>query len=157
MSDEDYMGEALDEARAAAAAGEVPIGAVLVCNDRVLSRGRNETIRANDPTAHAEVLAVRRAAAALGNYRLSGTTLFTTLEPCAMCAGALVWARVARVVIGARDPKAGAAGSVLGVIPHPKLNHRPEVVFGVRESECAELLTAFFEERRRIAAAEAPR
>lgn len=144
------MAEAIAEARRAEAHGDVPIGAVVVVGDQVVARGRNEREHAHDPTAHAEVLALRAAAAAIGDgWRVTGATLYVTLEPCTMCAGAIVLSRVPRVVFGAFDPKAGAAGSVLSVLDHPQLNHRPEVVGGVLEPECAELLRAFFRARRR--------
>ncbi|TNM69452.1 nucleoside deaminase [Streptomyces sp. NP160] len=144
---------ALAQARSAllagGAAGDVPIGAVVVDGrGRVLGAGANEREATGDPTAHAEVVALRRAAAANGSWRLEGATLAVTLEPCTMCAGALVQARVARVVFGAWDPKAGAVGSLWDVVRDPRLNHRPEVVAGVLEGECGGLLRAFFGERR---------
>ncbi len=143
------MALALDEARAAEAHGDVPIGAVVVAGDgRVLGAGHNERELREDPTAHAEVLALQRAAAALGSWRVLDATLYVTLEPCTMCAGAIVLSRVPRVVFGCTDPKAGAAGSVLDVLAQPQLNHRPEVVGGVRADECAEVLRAFFRARR---------
>ena len=143
------MRVALDEARAAWRHDDVPIGAVVVAADgRVLGAGHNERELAEDPTAHAEILALRRAAAALGTWRVLDATLYVTLEPCAMCAGAIVLARVPRVVYGCPDPKAGAAGSVLDVLAEPRLNHRPKVVDGVLGDECAELLRAFFRARR---------
>jgi tRNA(adenine34) deaminase len=136
-------------ALAGGTAGDVPIGAVVVDGSGlVLGAGANEREATGDPTAHAEVVALRRAAAAAGSWRLEGATLAVTLEPCTMCAGALVLARVARVVFGAWDPKAGAAGSQRDVLRDPRLNHRPEVVGGVLEAECAALLRAFFGERR---------
>ncbi|MCX5266016.1 tRNA adenosine(34) deaminase TadA [Streptomyces sp. NBC_00199] len=140
---------ALDEARTAARDGDVPVGAVVLAPDgtTVLSRGHNEREAGGDPTAHAEVLAVRRAAEATGAWRLSGCTLVVTLEPCTMCAGALVQSRVDRVVYGARDDKAGAAGSLWDVVRDRRLNHRPEVIEGVLATECAQLLTDFFRER----------
>ena len=143
------MRAALDEARSAAASGDVPVGAVIVQGEVVLARASNRTVRDQDPTAHAELLAIRAASAALGSWRLEGCTLYVTLEPCAMCAGAIVLGRVPRVVIGAWDPKAGMAGSVADVLRHPRLNHRPEVAGGVLEDECAALLRDFFAERRR--------
>lgn len=143
------MLRALELAREAAKQGEVPVGAVVAQGGRILGEGVNRSIASKDPTAHAELLALRQAAAALGNYRLTGCTLYTTLEPCAMCAGAAVWARVERVVMAAKDPKAGAAGSVLTVIPHPALNHRPALEFGLLEEESRALLQDFFRERRR--------
>ncbi|MCX0244990.1 tRNA adenosine(34) deaminase TadA [Streptomyces drozdowiczii] len=142
------MRRALAEADRAAATGDVPVGAVVLGpNGTLLATGHNEREATGDPTAHAEVLALRRAAAALGEWRLSGCTLVVTLEPCTMCAGALVQARVDRVVYGARDEKAGAAGSLWDVVRDRRLNHRPEVVAGVLEAECAAPLTAFFRDR----------
>lgn len=148
VDDEQWMGEALQEARAAAEHDDVPIGAVVVHDGQVIGRGHNERELAEDPTAHAEVLALRQAAAALGSWRVLDSTLYVTLEPCAMCAGAIVLSRIPRVVYGCTDPKAGAAGSVLDVLAEPRLNHRPEVVGGVRADECAELLRSFFRARR---------
>jgi tRNA(adenine34) deaminase len=139
---------AIAEARKAEAHGDVPIGAAIFRDGELLARAGNERELRKDPTAHAELLAIRAAAAELGGWRLPGTTLFVTLEPCAMCAGAIVLARVPLVVFGARDPKAGAAGSVLDVLAEPALNHRPEVIGGVREDECAALLRDFFANRR---------
>ena len=141
------MGQALAQARAAAAAGEVPVGAVLVRDGRVLADGYNQPIREHDPTAHAEVVALRRAAAAAGNYRLPGTTLYVTVEPCLMCVGALVNARVATLVYGASEPKFGAVSSLLRLQTLP-LNHRLEIVAGVREEESRRLLVEFFRSRR---------
>jgi tRNA(adenine34) deaminase len=148
ITDNEAMQAALDEARAAEAAGEVPIGAVVVRDEAIIARGQNRVLRDNDPTAHAEVVALRGAAEAIGNYRLSGCTLVATLEPCAMCAGALIHARVERLVYGAADPKAGAAGSVLSVVNHPALNHQMTVEGGVMAEESASLLRAFFQRRR---------
>jgi tRNA(adenine34) deaminase len=142
------MGLALEQARAAEAHGDVPIGAAIVREGEVLSAAGNERELRRDPTAHAELLAIRAAARALGGWRLPGTTLYVTLEPCAMCAGAIVLARIPRLVYGAPDPKAGAAGSVLDVLGEPALNHRPEILAGVREGECAALLRDFFARRR---------
>jgi len=142
------MEVALEEARQAEAHGDVPIGAAIFRDGELLSRAGNERELRRDPTAHAELLAIRAAAAELGGWRLPGTTLFVTLEPCAMCAGAIVLARVPVVVFGTRDPKAGAAGSVLDVLAEPALNHRPEVIAGVREAECSALLRSFFAQRR---------
>ncbi len=139
---------ALDEAVAAGEAGEVPVGAVLVHQGEVLARAQNRVVRDSDPTAHAEVVALRAAGRALGNYRLNGCSLFVTLEPCSMCAGALVHARVDRVVYATADPKAGAAGSVLTVINHPRLNHQMQLDSGLLAEESSELLKAFFRERR---------
>ncbi|MFD4879024.1 tRNA adenosine(34) deaminase TadA [Streptomyces sp. NPDC058420] len=140
---------ALDEAVAAARGGDVPVGAVVLSPDgtTVLAAGHNEREATGDPTAHAEVLAIRRAAAVLGEWRLSGCTLVVTLEPCTMCAGALVQSRVDRVVYGARDEKAGAAGSLFDVVRDRRLNHRPEVIGDVLADECALLLTEFFRDR----------
>jgi len=143
------MVAALDVARSALAAGEVPIGAVVLDpSGAVIASAHNEREALHDPTAHAEVVALRRAGAALGAWQLSGCTLVVTVEPCTMCAGALVLARVARLVFGAWDPKAGAVGSLWDVVRDRRLNHRPEVVAGVRESECAQLVAAFFAGRR---------
>jgi tRNA(adenine34) deaminase len=141
------MGQALAQARAAADAGEVPVGAVLVRDGRVLADGYNQPIRAHDPTAHAEVVALRRAASAAGNYRLPGTTLYVTVEPCLMCVGALVNARVATLVYGAAEPKFGAVSSLLR-LETLSLNHRLEVVAGVREEDSRRLLVEFFRSRR---------
>jgi tRNA(adenine34) deaminase len=143
------MSVALQEARAAMAHDDVPIGAVVVTDDgRVIGRGRNERELREDPTAHAEVLALREAAAALGTWRVLESTLYVTLEPCTMCAGAIVLSRIPRVVYATADPKAGAAGSVLDVLADARLNHRPEVVAGVLADEAAELLRSFFRARR---------
>jgi tRNA(adenine34) deaminase len=142
------MHDALAAAAEAAAAGDVPVGAVVVRDGNVLARGANRTVRDQDPTAHAEMLAVREAARVLGQWRLDDCTLVVTLEPCAMCAGALVLSRIARVVFGAWDEKAGMVGSVGDLLRHPRLNHRPEVVAGVLAAECAGLLSSFFEARR---------
>ncbi len=147
-ADLEAMEAALEEARQAAEAGEVPIGAVAVHDGEIIARGQNRVLRTNDPTAHAEIVALRGAAAALGNYRLNGVTLYVTLEPCAMCAGAMVHARIARLVYAAADPKAGAAGSVLGVVNHPRLNHLMQVEQGIMAEEAGELLRSFFRERR---------
>jgi tRNA(adenine34) deaminase len=147
--DELYMRLAMEEARIAEQHGDVPIGAVVVAGGEVVGRGRNERELTGDPTAHAEVIALREAAQAIGDgWRVSGATLYVTLEPCTMCAGAIVLSRVPRVVFGAYDPKAGACGSVLSVLDRPELNHRPQVIGGVLEPECAELLRAFFRARR---------
>ena len=148
ISDLEAMQAALAEARAAAEAGEVPIGAVAVLNGEIIARGQNNVIRTSDPTAHAEIVALRAAAAALGNYRLNGITLYVTLEPCAMCTGALIHARIDRLVYAAADPKAGAAGSVLEVLNHPRLNHQMQLEQGILAEESAELLRSFFRERR---------
>jgi tRNA(adenine34) deaminase len=143
-----YMRMALAEARAAAAEGEVPVGAVLVRDGQVLARDHNRRERLADPTAHAEMLVITTAAAALETWRLLDCTLYVTLEPCAMCAGAIVLARVPRVVFGAADPKAGAGGSVLDLLRHPRLNHRAEVAPGVLAAECGAVLVDFFAARR---------
>jgi len=148
MNDELYMEEALRSAQRALEAGEVPVGAVVVHENKIIARGHNLSITNHDPTAHAEILALRAAGAALGNYRLSTCTLFATIEPCAMCAGAAVHARIQRLVYGAKDPKAGADGSILQVVNHPDLNHRMEVQSGVLAGRCAELLQTFFRQRR---------
>lgn len=148
ITDDEAMQAALDEAVGAEVAGEVPIGAVVVRDGVIIARGQNRVLRDNDPTAHAEVVALRGAAAAIGNYRLSGCTLVATLEPCAMCAGALIHGRVERLVYGAADPKAGAAGSVLSVVNHPALNHQMTVQGGVMAQESASLLRGFFQRRR---------
>ncbi len=143
-----WMKEALVLAREAATHGDVPVGAIVVRRDEVLAKSANRTVRDQDPTAHAEVIAIREASRVLGSWRLDGCTLYVTLEPCAMCAGAIVLARVDRVVYGAWDEKAGMAGSVADLLRHPRLNHRPEVLAGVCEPSSAELLKAFFAERR---------
>ena len=148
ITDLEAMQGALAQARLAAQAGEVPIGAVLVHNGTILAPGQNRVLRDLDPTAHAEQVSIRSAARALANYRLNGCTLYVTLEPCAMCAGAMIHARLDRVVYAARDPKAGAAGSVLGVLNHPQLNHQMVVDQGILAEESSELLRSFFRERR---------
>jgi tRNA(adenine34) deaminase len=145
---ERLMTLAIERAREAEGHGDVPIGAVVARDGEVLAAAGNERELRRDPTAHAEILAIRAAADALGGWRLPGTTLYVTLEPCAMCAGAIVLARVAEVVYGAPDPKAGAAGSVLDILAEPSLNHRPMVTGGVLEAECAALLSDFFAARR---------
>jgi len=142
------MRMALDLAREAESAGEVPVGAVVVLDDRVIGRGRNSPISLNDPTAHAEMLALREASAAIGNYRLEGVTLYCTLEPCPMCAGALVAARVSRLVFGARDLRFGGVRSKFRLADSDLLNHRVEIVEGVLAAECAELMQNFFAKRR---------
>ncbi len=147
-SDELWMEEALREAHRALEAGEVPVGAVVVCEGRIVGRGWNRNITDSDPTAHAEVVALREAGAAIGNHRLGDCELFVTIEPCAMCAGALLHARIKRLVYGADDPKAGAVDSVLQVLSHPQLNHHVEVASGVLAGRCAEVLQAFFKSRR---------
>ncbi len=148
MTDQEAMQAALAEARLAAEAGEVPIGAVVVRDGEVIARGQNRVLRENDPTAHAEIVALRAAAQALGNYRLNGCTLYVTLEPCAMCAGAMTHARLDRLVFAAVDPKTGACGSVVSVLNHPRLNHQMQVEQGVFAEEAGELLRSFFRERR---------
>lgn len=145
---DDWMGEALALARAAAGRGEVPVGAVVVRDGAIVGRGGNAPIAASDPTAHAEIAALREAGRALGNYRLTGCELYATIEPCAMCAGAILHARIARVVFGARDPKTGACGSVIDLFAEPRLNHHAQVIGGVRAAECGALLSGFFAARR---------
>ena len=136
------------EALAAQAAGEVPVGALVVYNDEIIGRGQNRVLRDNDPTAHAEIVALREAGIALSNYRLTNCTLYVTLEPCAMCAGAILHARITRLVYAADDPKAGACGSVLSVMNHPQLNHKVEVAPGLLAEECGPMLSNFFLARR---------
>jgi tRNA(adenine34) deaminase len=147
-ADHAFMGLALEEAGKALAAGEVPVGAVVVLDGAVIGGGHNQPIGSSDPTAHAEVVALRRAAGALGNYRLTGAALYSTVEPCHMCSGAVLHARVARVVFGARDPKAGAARSLYRLLEDPRLNHQVAVTESVRAEECAALLRDFFQARR---------
>jgi len=142
------MQEALTLARKAGAVGEVPVGAVVVKQGAIIGRGWNHPIAAHDPTAHAEIIAIREAARTLENYRLTDTTLYVTLEPCAMCAGAMVHARVSRLVFGAPDPRAGAAGSLFNIIQTPALNHRVDLAGGVLAEQCGELLKGFFSQRR---------
>jgi tRNA(adenine34) deaminase len=149
MNDEYFMREAMSLARSAECLGEVPVGAVLVLDGEIVGRGFNSPIGASDPTAHAEIAALRDAARRLGNYRLPGSTLYVTLEPCAMCAGAIMHARVARVVYGARDPKTGVHGSVVDLFAVERLNHHAEVVGGVLAEECGTMLSGFFAARRR--------
>jgi len=146
--DEEFMGLALALAEEAAAHGDVPVGAVVVTEGRVIGRGANRRERDGDPTAHAEILALRDAGLNLGRWHLGGTTLYVTLEPCPMCAGAMVLARVERLVFGAYDPKSGAAGSVMNILQDPRLNHRVEVQGGVLAEACGQLLRRFFHERR---------
>ena len=148
MTDSDFLEAALSEAAAAATAQEVPVGAVVVLEGRIIAAGHNRVLRTNDPTAHAEIVAIRAAAQALSNYRLTGCTLYTTLEPCAMCAGAILHARISRLVYATPDPKAGAAGTVLSVINHPRLNHALEVTSGILAERSGELLRQFFRSRR---------
>jgi tRNA(adenine34) deaminase len=147
--DREHMLEAMAEARAAEAAGEVPVGAIIVsASGEVIAHGDNRVLRTSDPTAHAEIVALRSAGMFLGNYRLLGCTLYSTLEPCSMCAGAILHARISRLVYAAADPKAGACGSVLSVMNHPALNHRVELVQGVLAEECGSMLTEFFRAKR---------
>jgi len=148
LDDLQAMQAALAQARLAVEAGEVPIGTVVVHQGAIIATGQNRVLRDVDPTAHAEIVAMRAAAAIIGNYRLNGCTLYVTLEPCAMCAGAMIHARLDRLVFAAADPKAGAAGSVLAVLNHPQLNHQMQVEQGIGAEESAELLRSFFRERR---------
>jgi tRNA(adenine34) deaminase len=147
-----WMEQALEQAALAGAAGEVPVGAVVIKDGQIIGRGHNRNLLENDPTAHAEIVALRQAAARMGNHRLTGCVMFATIEPCAMCAGALVHARISRLVYGASDPKAGAAGSVLQVINHPGLNHRMEITAGVLAGRCSEVLQRFFRDKRQQSA-----
>jgi tRNA(adenine34) deaminase len=147
-SDERWMQEAVAEALKAGSAGEVPVGAVVVIDGKDVGRGANRNLLDSDPSAHAEIVALREAGRRVGNHRLLEATLYCTVEPCAMCAGAMIHARLRRLVFGADDPKAGAAGSVLEVLNHPALNHKMEVTRGVLASRCAELLQTFFRARR---------
>ena len=146
--DESWMEQALEQARMAAQAGEVPVGALVIKDGEIIGLGHNRNLLDHDPAAHAEIVALRQAAARLGNHRLTGCEMFVTIEPCAMCAGALVHARLARLVYGASDPKAGAAGSVLQVLNHPGLNHKMEIRSGVLAERCSEILQKFFREKR---------
>ena len=148
VDDAVFMGLALDEARRAVAEGEVPIGAVVVLDGQVIGEGRNRPIASMDPTAHAEIVALRQAARKLGNYRLPRATLYTTVEPCPMCCGAVLAARLARVVYGATDPKAGAVRSLYRLLDDPRMNHEVAVTGGVRSADCARLLVEFFKTRR---------
>ncbi|MGA9055311.1 MAG: tRNA adenosine(34) deaminase TadA [Terriglobia bacterium] len=148
-ADANFMRRALREAQKADSEGEVPVGAVVVQDEKIIARAHNRPLGLSDPSAHAEVLALRRAAKKLGNYRLKGCDLYVTIEPCAMCAGAIIQARLRRVVYGTPDPKAGACGSALAVLNHPKVNHQVEVVSGVLAQECAVILRDFFRCRRR--------
>jgi len=147
-TDELFMEEALRAAQRALEAGEVPVGAVFACGGKIVGRGSNRNIADSDPSAHAEIVALREAGVALGNYRLEACELFVTIEPCAMCAGALVQARLKRLIYGADDPKAGAIHSVMQVLNHPRLNHRMEIRAGVLAGRCAEVLQEFFRNRR---------
>ena len=148
LTDIDFMQLALAQATAAAQSGEVPVGAVIVQGDKVIATGRNSPIAGHDPTAHAEIIALRAAAKSLGNYRLPDCTLYVTLEPCAMCSGAMLHARLKRVVFGALDAKTGAAGSVINLFDQPQLNHQTALQGGVLADECAALLKSFFSQRR---------
>lgn len=151
MSDEIFMRQALELARQGGGSGEVPVGAMVVKDGEIVGRGFNSPISSSDPTAHAEMQALREAARALGNYRLTGCTLYVTLEPCVMCAGAILHARIARLVYGEADPKTGACGSVVNLFAEPKLNHQTAVIPGVLAEECGDLLSEFFSERRKAA------
>lgn len=151
MHDSIYMHQAISQAHNAWALGEVPVGAVVVKDGEIVATGFNQPIGTHDPTAHAEIMALRAAAEILGNYRLPGCELYVTLEPCAMCAGAMMHARLSRVVFGAPDPKTGACGSVINLFEQEKLNHHTEVTGGVMAEECGALLKEFFAERRRAA------
>jgi tRNA(adenine34) deaminase len=148
MTDLELMQQALGEAHAAGTADEVPIGAVILFDGRIVARGQNRVLRDNDPTAHAEIIALREAAQSIGNYRLTGCTLVSTLEPCAMCAGAMIHARIDRLVFAVDDPKAGAAGSVLSVLNHAALNHQMVLERGLLAEESSTLLREFFQRRR---------
>jgi tRNA(adenine34) deaminase len=150
-ADIEYMQQALAEARESAASGEVPIGAVLVHGGRILARAGNRTIRDCDPTAHAEIVVLREAAKMIGNHRLADTTLYVTIEPCSMCAGAMIQARVARLVYGAAEPRGGAVQSCFEVLSHPDVNHRVQVRSGVLASDCSEVIQSFFAVRRQQA------
>ena len=148
LQDSDFMQAALEQAREAGSFDEVPVGAVVVCAGEIVGRGFNQPIGRHDPTAHAEIMALRDAAARLGNYRLPGCELYVTLEPCVMCSGAIMHARIARVVFGARDPKTGVAGSVLDLFAEPRLNHHATIEGGVLADECGRMLSSFFAARR---------
>ena len=156
-SDERWMQEAIAEALKAEAAGEVPVGAIVVIGGKAVARASNRNLLDSDPTAHAEIVALREAGRRVGNHRLLDATLYCTVEPCAMCAGAMIHARLQRLVYGADDPKAGAAGSALQVLNHPALNHKMEVTRGVLASRCGELLQAFFRQRRSSVAVAEPK
>lgn len=149
MSDSDFMQIALELAQQAAAAGEVPVGAIVVKDGEIIGHGSNAPITRHDPTAHAEIQAMRDAAQTLGNYRLVGCTLYVTLEPCAMCTGAIQHARIAKVIYGASDPKTGACGSVVNLMAEPKLNHHTEISGGLLAAECGAVLSGFFAARRK--------
>ena len=146
---ESWMRVALEEAAVASVNGEIPVGAIVVAGDRIVGRGHNRSIGLSDPTAHAEVMALRDAGARIGNYRLPETIMYVTLEPCPMCAGALLHARVGNLVFGARDPKIGAAGSAMNLLESPLTNHRCQVIAGILETDCSERLEQFFALRRR--------
>jgi tRNA(adenine34) deaminase len=146
--DDDFMAEALKEARLALAEDEVPVGTVIVQGGRIVARAHNQRERLNDPTAHAEMIALTQASSSAGRWRLTDMTIYVTLEPCAMCAGALVLARMGRLVFGTRDPKAGACGSVYNIVQDARLNHRVELTEGVLEQQCSDLLKQFFQKRR---------
>jgi tRNA(adenine34) deaminase len=146
--DASWMKLALEQALQAAEAGEVPVGALVVKDGKIVGQGNNRNLRDNDPTAHAEIVALRQAGARLGNHRLVGCVMFATIEPCAMCAGAMIHARLDRLVYGASDPKAGASGSLLQVLNHPGLNHRMEITPGVLAAKCSEVLQEFFRTKR---------
>jgi tRNA(adenine34) deaminase len=148
MTDNDYMQEAINLAQQAATNGEVPVGAIVVKNDVIIGRGSNAPISLSDPSAHAEMLAIRDAAKTLGNYRLIDCTLYVTLEPCAMCAGVIQHARLSKLIFGASDPKTGACGSIIDLMAEQKLNHHTEVIGGVMAEECGNLLSTFFKLRR---------
>ena len=148
MNDEDYMRAALEQARQAGACDEVPVGAVVVLDGEIVGRGFIQPIGRHDPTAHAEIMALRDAATRLGNYRLPGCALYVTLEPCVMCSGAIMHARIARVVYGARDPKTGVAGSVLDLFAEPRLNHHATIEGGLLADDCGRMLSSFFAARR---------
>lgn len=143
-----YMEEAIKEAKKAYELKEVPVGAVIVKDGQIIGRGHNLTETSKDPTAHAELIAIKEAARNLGGWRLTGCSMYVTLEPCSMCAGGLVWSRMEKIYIGAKDPKAGACGSVFNIVESDKLNHRAEVEYGIMEEECSELLKSFFRELR---------
>ena len=144
-----FMREALKEAQKALGKNEVPVGAVVVYNDKIIGRGHNQSITSKNPCAHAEIIALEKAARKLKSYRLNDTKIYVTVEPCAMCAGALVWARVSHIYYGAKDPKAGACGSILNVVNHKKLNHRIKITAGVLENDCRSIIQEFFQRKRK--------
>ncbi len=148
-SDEEWIGHALNLAKHAESMGEIPVGAVIVKDNEIIGEGWNQSITTHDPTAHAEIIALRFAAKTIGNYRLCNATLYVTLEPCAMCAGAMIHARIKRIVYGASDPKTGAAGTVFNLLNHDKLNHRVNCTNGVKANECGQLLSQFFKSKRK--------